>query len=152
MNPVHIHLVLSHAPTVTIVIGCGLIVLGALWNSQDLKRAALGVFLLGTLLVVPLYLTGDPAQDAVKGLPGISDRILDQHQAIAAIALAGSVFLGILAAAGLFLFRRGKVISRWFAWMMLTVSLAIGGLLGWTAYLGGQIRHSEIREVNIPNN
>src|SRR3974377_415117 len=105
MIAVHVHLLLSHAPTLVILIGCGLLIIGAWLKSEDLKKAGLGVFVLGALVVLPLYLTGDPAQDAVKGLPAVSDRILDQHQAMAAIALGSALFLGVFAGAGFAVFR-----------------------------------------------
>jgi small-conductance mechanosensitive channel len=145
MNALHVHLLLSHAPVVIIVLGAGLLAVGAFLHSEDLKRAALGILVLAALVIVPLYFTGEPSQDAVRALPGISDRILDQHQAVAAPALAGSLLLALLAGAGFFLFRRAKSIAPWFTFVVLAVSLLGTALLVWTANLGGQIRHSEIR-------
>jgi hypothetical protein len=152
MIAVHVHLLLSHAPTLVILIGCGLLIIGAWLKSEDLKKAGLGVFVLGALVVLPLYLTGDPAQDAVKGLPAVSDRILDQHQAMAAIALVSALFLGVLAGAGFLLFGRAKPVAFWFICASVVVSLLTSGLLAWTANLGGQIRHSEIRPLTAPQN
>ena len=152
MNAVHVHLLLSHAPVVIMVLGAGLLIVGAFLQSEDVKRASLGVFILASLVLLPLYFTGEPSQDAVKGLPGISDRILDRHQAVAATGLASGLLLGLLAGAGLFLFRRAKPIAIWFTCTLLAVSLVASGLLAWTANLGGQIRHSEIRPPNAQEN
>jgi hypothetical protein len=43
------------------------------------------------------------------------------------------------------LFRGERVVPPWFAATALIGSLVVAGLLGWTANLGGQVRHSEIR-------
>jgi hypothetical protein len=150
VSAVHVHLLLSHAPSVIILLGCGLAVCGAWLKSDDLKRAALGIFLLGALVVVLLYFTGEPSEDAVKALPGISDRIVDQHQAVAAVALASGVLIGILAGAGLFIYRQGKALAAWFTLTVVAISLVAVGLLSWTANLGGQIRHTEIRSGAAP--
>lgn len=34
-----------------------------------------------------------------------------------------------------------------FSWGLLGASVIVGGLMAWTASLGGEIRHSEIRSV-----
>jgi len=147
MNPViaaRIHLLLSHAPVAAILLGLGLLVLGVWASSRDIQKAALGVFVLGAVLAVASYLTGEPAAGAIKGLPGFSERILEQHQSAAGVALAGCIVLGIVALAGLILFR-GRAIRGWFGMLLMAAALLAGGLTVRTAGLGGQIRHSEIR-------
>jgi len=104
----------------------------------------MAMFVLAAGLAVLLYLTGGTAAGVVKGLPGFSDHILEQHQAAAGVTLAGCIVLGIVALAGLILFR-GRAIASWFGLLLLAGALVVGGLVIWTAGLGGQIRHSEIR-------
>ena len=147
MNPVtaaHIHLILSHAPVAAIFFGFGLLAWGVWRGSGDIQKAALTLFVAAAVLAVPSYLTGEPGASAVKGLPGFSDHILEQHEAAAGVTLAGCVALGIVALAGLILFQ-GKTITTWFSAALLAGALLAGGLMTWTANLGGQIRHSEIR-------
>jgi hypothetical protein len=52
---------------------------------------------------------------------------------------------GVVALAGLILFRRAEKLPGWIVAATLVFSLATSGLMGWTANLGGQIRHTEIR-------
>ncbi len=54
---------------------------------------------------------------------------------------------GVFALAGLARFRRSHNNPGWFIRTLLILSIAIGGLMTWTANLGGQIRHSEIRST-----
>jgi hypothetical protein len=52
---------------------------------------------------------------------------------------------GVVALAGLILFRRAERLPGWIVAATLVLFLATSGLMGWTANLGGQIRHTEIR-------
>lgn len=147
MNPVtaaHIHLILSHTPVAAIVFGFGLLAYGVWHGSRDIQKAALVLFVAAAVLAVPSYLTGEPGARVVKGLPGFSDQILEQHQAAAGVTLAGCLALGVVALAALILFRN-KTVAHWFGVVLLAGALLAGGLMAWTANLGGQIRHSEIR-------
>ncbi len=147
MNPVtaaHIHLALCHVPILAILFGLGWLAFGIWRGSRDIQKAALVMFVLAAILAVPLYLTGGTASGVVKGLPGFSDHVLEQHQAAAGVTLAGCVVLGIMALAGLLLFR-GRAIVGWYGVLLLVGALVVGSLVIWTANLGGQVRHSEIR-------
>ena len=53
--------------------------------------------------------------------------------------------LGVIALFGLFVLRYGKAVPVWFAAFMVIASLTVSGLMAWTANIGGQIRHTEIR-------
>jgi uncharacterized membrane protein len=52
---------------------------------------------------------------------------------------------GVVALAGLILFRHAEKLPGWIVAATLVLSIATSGLMGWTANLGGQIRHTEIR-------
>lgn len=147
MNPVtaaHIHLFLCHVPVMAIVFGLGWLAFGLWRGSREIQKAALGMFIVAAVLAVPSYLTGEPASGTIKGLPGFSERILEQHQAAAGVALAGCIALGIVALAGLIYFR-GRAVAGWFSVLLLVGALVVGVLIARTANLGGQVRHSEIR-------
>jgi hypothetical protein len=147
MNPVtaaHVHLALSHAPIMAILFGLGWLTFGMWRGSLDIQKAAMVMFVAAAVLAVPSYLTGGTAAGVVKGLPGFSDHIVERHQAAAVAMLEGCVLLGTAALAGLILFR-GRAVADWFGVLLLAGALVVGGLATWTASLGGQIRHSEIR-------
>jgi hypothetical protein len=150
MNPVtaaHLHLALCHVPILAILFGLGWLAFGAWRGSRDIQKAALVMFVMAGVLSVPLYLTGKAAAGVVKGLPGYSDSILEQHQASAAVTLAGCLVLGMVALAGLVL-SRDRAVTGWLGMLLLAGALVVGSMVAWTANLGGQIRHSEIRPDN----
>ena len=145
MNPAYLHLSLNHIP----VVGLGLVILLLLYalvrKNDELKRVSLAAFVLLALVTIPVYLTGKAAEDRVDQLPGVSEAIIDQHQDAAGISLIAVELLGVVSLAGLIFSRRSEVALKWFATAALALSLVGVGLVGWTANLGGQIRHTEIR-------
>jgi hypothetical protein len=141
----HLHLMLNHIPVLGTFFGLALLAF-ALWrNSEELKKAALSTFVVVALFAIPVYLSGEPAEEAVHPLPDVSESVIEQHESAATVAFTGVLVLGVGALAGLLLFRRGKVVPAWFGSVMLGAALIVGGAMAWTANLGGQVRHTEIR-------
>lgn len=54
-----------------------------------------------------------------------------------------AIVLGIVSLVGLWLSR--KEVPRWFSTTTLVLALVVTGIMAWTANLGGQINHPEIR-------
>jgi len=151
MNGAHLHLLINHVPVLGTIFGLALLAFAMWRGSDDLKKAALGTFVIIALLTVPTYLTGDDAWHVVKALPGVSGSVFHQHDDAAGIAFTGSAIVGLLALSGLIWFRGGKPVKKWFSTLMLAGAIAVAGLMIWTANLGGQIRHTEIRSDTVPD-
>ncbi len=145
MNPTHLHLLLNHVPVLGTAFGLGLLLFGLWRKSDEIKKAALGVFVIVAVMAVPVYLTGEPAEDGVKSLPGVSEPLIEQHEQAASVAFTGVLVLGVAALGGLIILRRGKSVPAWCGLLMLAAALIVSGLMAWTANMGGQIRHTEIR-------
>ena len=145
MNAAHLHLILNHIP----VVGLGVVILLLLYamarKNDELKKVTLAAFVLIALVTIAAYLTGERTEEIVVHLPGVSQAIIDQHQDAATASLVAIELLGAVSLAGLIFYRRSKVLPKWFAAVSLVVSLAAAGLMAWTANLGGEIRHTEIR-------
>ncbi len=145
MNWAHVHLALSHLPVIGAIFGVLLLLLALLRKSEELKRVSLGVFVITALLALPVYFTGEPAEEVVEHLPGVAESLIERHENAALFALLMAGGAGVVALAGLILFRRAEKLPGWIVAATLVLSLATSGLMGWTANLGGQIRHTEIR-------
>lgn len=145
MTPAHIHLILNHVPILGTYFGIALLVLGLARRSDEISRVALGVFVVAALFTIPVYLTGQPAEHAIEGAPGLSEAVISPHENAAKIALIISEILGALALGGLLAFRRRTLLPRWVARTSLALSLVAGAWLGYTGLLGGQVRHTEVR-------
>jgi hypothetical protein len=147
MNLTHVHLALNHVPVVLTVVGLALLGLAAVRRSGELRTVSLSVFVLSAVIAVGVYVTGEPAEDAVEGLPGVSHSVVERHEDAAGIALVAVLALGAVsvAAMGLGATRLGRRFPGTLVTVPLLLSVVAGGLMIWTASLGGQVRHTEIR-------
>ena len=153
MNAIHVHLILTHLPLVGTAFVLALLVVARLRKSRELERITLFFAVIATVLAVPLYLTGEPAEDAAEKLAGVRASLIERHEDAAQWAFGAQVLLGVAALAGLLVFRRSTILPNWFSRPLLAVTVAACGLMAWTANLGGHIRHPEIRpaELNAPS-
>ncbi len=151
MNWAHIHLLSNHIPVLGTAFGLALFGYAALRRDEGLKRIGLGVFVIVALLALPVFFTGEPAEGVVENAPGISESLVEAHEAAALVALIGVELLGAVALAGLFVTRGGRrPLSALFSRATVLVSLIAAGLMARTANLGGKIHHTEIRAGAIP--
>ena len=151
MNGAHLHLVLNHLPVVGIGFGLALLIFALVKKSPELQKVSLGVLVITALLTLPAYFTGEPAEELVEDVAGISEAIVERHEDAAKVALIASGILGAVALGGLILFRRAGRLPTGFIILVLALALGAEGTMAWTANLGGQIRHPEIRHaLNAP--
>lgn len=151
MNIAHIHLMLNHIPVLGIVFGLVIGVVGLFARSKGVIRVGLGIITFSAIVAVPVYLTGDPAEEMVEGLPGVSEGVIGQHESAAAFSLVLAGVSGLLAAISLLFWRSltSKLPGYFVAGTLLAALLTTGSMI-WTANLGGQIRHTEIRTTTEP--
>jgi uncharacterized membrane protein len=145
MSPVHIHLLLNHLPVIGTIVAIALLSWALVRRSAEMTRASFGMFGVFAILGLVVYLTGEPAEHLVKDLAGVSHDGIERHEEAAFVATVLLGGLGALALGGLLVFRRAAAIPRRFAVLVLALSLVPATAMAWTANLGGQIRHTEIR-------
>ena len=143
MNATHIHLMMTHLPVIGTFAGLGLLVFGLARRSQELKKTAFGMLAIAALLAVPVYLSGEPAEDIVERIPGVSHSNIEQHEEAAALAFTAVLAVGAIALTGL-IWRRKQPIPGWMLSVTLAGSIVSAGMIAWTANLGGKVRHTEI--------
>jgi len=148
MNTVHLHLLLNHLPVVGTLIGTLLLAVALLRRSDELGRVSLGLFALLGVIALAVYLTGEPAEDAVEKLPGFSHGVVDRHQDAALVATIVVGLVGTFALASLLFYRR-RALPRWVTVLGFGAALVASSAMAYTANLGGQIRHTEIRAGTI---
>ncbi len=145
MNYPYIHLTLNHIPIVTNLVGILLLLCAIVRKNAEWKKAAVGIFILSALISIPTYLTGEPSEDAIEHLPGVSKDDIHEHEEAAEFAFVAILALGALSLFGSFLSWKQGSYPAWFIPAVLVFGLIVGGILARTAYLGGKIRHPEIR-------
>lgn len=146
VNAAHWHLVLNHIPVVGSLAAFLLTAWALFKHSEESKRIALTTLVLVAVSTIPAFLTGEPSERHLKGIPGISSRWMSNHEDIAEVALWAALAAGVLAAAGLAWFRKQRVQPRWFTALTLAACVVVWLLMARTANYGGKINHPEIRK------
>lgn len=141
MNWPHIHLLLNHAPLFGALFGTALLAV-ALARRNELLRPALYVLILAGLASIVVYFTGEPAADALANAP---EGLVDRHEDMAGVSTVFTGLVAIAAALALLTTARFPRLARLMNGTVLVLALGASGLLAWTANLGGQIQHQEIR-------
>ena len=146
MNQAHSHLIGNHIPIAGSLFAAVLLAAGMLQKNLSLTRAGLVAVLAAGLLCLPAQLTGEGAAAIVKDMPRVSRALIQNH---AQAAELGFWALEVAAAAALFsllLLKNASPKARLLT--LLTLGLAVGsfGLLARAGHLGGQIRHTEVRD------
>jgi hypothetical protein len=145
MNWAHLHLALNHIPVVGLGFGLVVFGIGLAAKHRVVQQTGLGILVACALLTIPVYLTGEPAEEQIEHMAGISETLIEQHEDAAEVSFIAVGVLGVVALAGLLLSRRGANLPRWLGILILLLALGVSGSMAWTANLGGQIRHPEIR-------
>jgi uncharacterized membrane protein len=144
MEAAHLHLILNHVPVLGVVFA-GLLLGAALWyRSPQFQRLALVMMVGSALIAVPVYLTGEGAEDTVEGMTGVSEAAIERHADAAEASIVAIGILGGLAFVGVIAFRNAAAVPKVFAAGLLGLTLTTTALFAWTGYLGGQIRHTEL--------
>ena len=156
MNSTHAHLLLNHFPVIGTLIGTMILLYGLLIKNINIQKVSLATIGVMTLIAIPVFLTGEPAEEAVENLPGVVESIIESHEEAAEVAFWVMMLTGVFALITLGLQIVNNPFSKTFVLIALISGIVSFGLMGRTAYLGGQIRHTEIRSnstvVNNPAN
>jgi uncharacterized membrane protein len=145
MDGVHLHLLLNHIPVFGMIFATPLFAYALLRRSDELKRLSLIILVLAALSAIPVYLTGEPAEETVEKLAGVSEAIIEQHEDSAKLSLIFAIVTGAISLIGIVLMRSKQEFARWFVLLSLLFSMVTAVLMARTANLGGQVRHTEIR-------
>lgn len=144
MNIVHLHLLLNHVPVVGALVSLLLFAAALLLRETVSTKFALAFTTGIAVIAVAVYFTGGPAEEVVEKLAGVTETAIERHEEAAEVTTVVTGILGALSLLALVVFR-AKPAPRWVAVAGFAGTVVISALMGWTANLGGQIRHSEIQ-------
>ncbi|WP_276499466.1 hypothetical protein [Pontibacter litorisediminis] len=143
MDLTHIHLLLNHFPIVGTLIGGGVMLWGMARNQKTIKAVASAIIISMTILAIPVYLTGEPAEELVENVPGILESALEEHEEAAELAIWVMAAAGVASLAALLLqYRSSSKAPFGLATILTLLAFAAMARVG---YLGGQIRHTELQ-------
>ena len=148
MNGTHIHLLLNHLPIIGLPIGLLILLVARIQKNEGMTRFAFLFTAVVGLMAIPVFLTGEPAEEAVEHLPGVTRTFIHNHEEAGEVAMVLSILSAALAAVLLFIprFQNAKKFQAKGIIALIVVLGVAAGSLAYTGYLGGQIRHTEIRD------
>lgn len=151
MDATHLHLILTHFPIVGTIIGIGIMAYGLYSKNDVIKKVALVTFVLMAILTIPVFLTGEEAEETVENIAGISEQLIENHEELAEIAIWFMGLLGVLSLITIFAIFKKWAFAKVISIITLIVSIGTFGLFAQVGSTGGEIRHSEIRTTAINN-
>ena len=101
------------------------------------------------IVAIPVFLTGEGAEESVENLPGVSEKIIHEHEELAEKAIILMEILGVFSLLAFILMMLKSKFSKIINIIVLIVSIGAFGLIAKVGNLGGQIRHTEIRKSGI---
>jgi uncharacterized membrane protein len=146
MSTVHLHLLLNHIPVVGSLLAVVLFAAAFFLRETVSTKFALAFAAATAVVAVIVYFTGGAAEEAVENLAGVTERAISIHEEAAEVGTIAFGIFGALSALA-FIIVRSRRAPRWLALAGLAGSIAVSGLMAWTANLGGQIRHTEIQSA-----
>lgn len=144
MNLVHLHLLLNHFPVIGTLIALLIMAYGLYKKYKPLINTAAVIMVGITLITLPAFYTGEPAEEAIENLPGISHRLIHEHEEAAELAFMLMNITGIIALSYLFLQRMKLAIAQQLSLVLFIATLVTFVLMARAGNEGGKIRHSEL--------
>jgi len=149
MTGAHLHLLVNHAPIFGALFALCLFLASYQWAPDVLRRTGFVVLIFTGIAGAIADFTGDPAEHAVRGFPGIRREVIHEHEEMGEKSFIAASVVGVLAIALLVRARRAPL-SNGAAVTGLVTSLILAGMMGYTGLLGGRVRHTEVRPGATP--
>jgi hypothetical protein len=140
---VHLHLLVNHAPLFGALFALALLAASFVWAPDVLRRTALLVLVFTALAAAAADLTGEPAEDAIRGFPGVKRDVIHEHEEMGEKSYIAAIVVGVLALGALVRWR--VPIPQAVALGSLAGAAVVSGMMAYTALLGGRVRHTEVR-------
>jgi hypothetical protein len=114
-------------------------------KNEEFKKISL-IMLVGTAAtVIPVFFTGEPAEDVVEKIAGVSKRLIHDHEEIAEISIVLTLIAGGLSLLCLLFESKVQFLKKYGDKLVISSCVLALGFLVYTANMGGKIRHSELR-------
>ena len=143
MNPTHIHLLLNHFPIIGTLIGSAILLYSIIKKQNTGKITGALIIVVMAIIAIPVLLTGEPAEDSVKHLSGISKTLIHEHEEASEKAFWLMEITGIFSLLAMVFYK----IKSAFASKAFLVAFAFSAVtffaMAWAGNLGGKIRHPE---------
>lgn len=145
MDAVHIHLALNHLAIFGVFIGTIIFLYGLFKKDATIVKISLAMYVLLSVISIPVYLSGEGAEETVEDLISGGHRVIHRHEELAETAIWVMYALGLISILNLYRIRRTKQMNSKMNAANFLLGLVTSVLFIIVGNLGGQIRHTEIR-------
>lgn len=83
MTGTHLHLLVNHAPILGAIFALALLVTSLRYGRDVLQRTALVVLIIVGAAAGAAKFSGEPAEDGVRGVPGVTRALIHEHEEMA---------------------------------------------------------------------
>ncbi|MGZ3772588.1 MAG: hypothetical protein ACXVCY_10605 [Pseudobdellovibrionaceae bacterium] len=144
MTLTNLHLILNHVTIVGVPVAAIFLLHSFLRGNVPSRQFALVILFLVSIVVLPVYFTGEPAEETVEHLPGVIESIIETHQDAGKVSMIVTVLLGVVSFGALWFQkdeRKGRTLDK----IIFALAVITTAVLAYTGSLGGKIRHTELR-------
>lgn len=145
LSLLHLHIMLNHIPVMGAIFVLMLLAVGLARRSREITSVALAFTVLLALATVPVYLTGEPAEERIEDEAWAEKERIETHEERGELVYYAALGTGALALIGLALRRGGRSGPGWLPPAVAAALAAAAVLAALAALDGGRIRHEEIR-------
>jgi uncharacterized membrane protein len=137
----YLHLLSNHFPILGSLFGVLLLVVALVKPNLNTTLSAYLILILGGIGGFVAYFTGEPAEESIEHVAGISHKLIHVHEEMAENALIFVFLLTAAAVVGLWAERAQWNSAKKIERFTLVVGIIAFILFAFTGYLGGHIRH-----------
>lgn len=145
MDATHIHLMSNHVPILATIFSVLILGWGLFKSEKSYQQLAMVGFIIAGVFSIIAMQSGEGAEDIVENLPGVTESFIHDHEETAEITNWVAIIIAVTALAGFVIRKMKATIMKQYLWVLLVGGIISAGMFSYTAYLGGQIRHTEIR-------
>ena len=145
MDAAHIHLLITHVPIMATIFSLLILIWGLVRKEQKYQMLAMAGFIFAGIFSLVALNTGEGAEEAVENLAGVSRSFIHNHEEAAEVANWMAMILGVASIGGFILQKVKPAVMKTYTMLVLLIAIVSSGAFTYTGYLGGQVRHTEIR-------
>lgn len=143
MNAVHLHLIVNHIPIFTTLIGIFVLGWGMYKKEISIRNIAFALFIIGAVSSYVAMETGESAEEIVEELTAVSHDAIHDHEEAAELSFWFALVMGLLSIVALAARKLKLRFETGLNVAILITALITLGVLAYTGYKGGEIRHPE---------
>lgn len=144
MNPVWLHLLVNHIPIIATSLAVLVVAVGFIVKNNTIKQVGLVLYVVTGLTVYAANFTGEPAEDKIEHIDGISKKQIHAHEEAAELMVTLTSIALALALLHLFNRPSNTAVQRWvlIAFLVVGVGASVQGVI--TGHEGGLIRRPDL--------